>query len=93
MKTQTIHAGKQGTPVTPLKYNTMRAAMLKVIPRRKTGISWDELVAAIAPNLPAELFPHLGSVRWYCKAVQLDLEAKGVIERLPGSKPLRFRRL
>jgi hypothetical protein len=31
-------------------------------------------------------------VRWYCKSVQLDLEAKGLIERLPKQSPIRLRK-
>ena len=42
--------------------------------------------------MPRELFPKPGSVRWYTKAVQLDLEAKGEIERLPDQAPIRLRR-
>ena len=43
---------------------------------------------ALLPHLPASLFPQ-GPLGWWLKAVQLDLEAKGVIERLPGT-PLRL---
>jgi hypothetical protein len=39
------------------------------------------------------LFPSAGSVMWYAKAVQLDLEARGLIARVPQTSPLRFRRL
>jgi hypothetical protein len=45
-----------------------------------------------AKNVPPELFPKPGSVRWYCKAVQLDLEAKGLIERLPKRSPIQLRK-
>lgn len=43
-------------------------------------------------EVPRALFPRPGSVRWYTKAVQLDLEARGEIERVPGETPLRLRR-
>src|SRR4030095_6173907 len=93
MRTKTVHKGKSGANVTPAKYNAMRDAMLSILPGEEPGLTWDEMVQAIAPKLPQELFPHLGSVRWYSKAVQLDLEARREIERVPGSKPLRFTRL
>ena len=57
------------------------------------GLTWDELVNAIAPDMRQELFPHMGSVCWYSKAVQLDLEARGFIQRVPNSKPLRLLRV
>jgi hypothetical protein len=43
-------------------------------------------------DTPKALFPKPGSVRWYCKAVQLDLEARGVIERQPKKSPLHLRK-
>jgi hypothetical protein len=44
---------------------------------------------ALLPHLPAALFPAGATAGWWLKAVQLDLEAKGVIERVAG-KPLRL---
>ena len=39
------------------------------------------------------LFPKPGSVRWYCKAVQLDFgRPRGEIERQPRMTPLHLRK-
>ena len=92
MQLKTVHQGKVGAEVTPQKYALVRAAILAALPASGTGLTWDELVRAIAPGLPADLFPHLGSVRWYTKAVQLDLEARGLIARVPKTRPLRLLR-
>jgi Family of unknown function (DUF6958) len=35
----------------------------------------------------------LGSVGWYTTSVNLDLEARGLIERVPGAQPQRLRRV
>lgn len=43
-------------------------------------------------EVPKALFPKPGSVRWYCKAVQLDLEARREIERQPKKSPLHLRK-
>ncbi len=32
-----------------------------------------------------------GSISWYVTTVKLDLEARKVIERVPGSRPQRLR--
>jgi hypothetical protein len=32
-----------------------------------------------------------GSISWYATMVKLDLEARGEIERIPGSSPQRIR--
>ena len=92
MQLKTVHEGKVGAEVTPQKYAIVREAILTALPATGAGLTWDELVHAIAPGLPQDLFPHLGSVRWYTKAVQLDLEARGLIARVPKTRPLRLLR-
>ena len=92
MQLKTVHEGKVGAEVTPQKYTIVREAILMALPATGTGLTWGELVLAIAPGLPPDLFPHLGSVRWYTKAVQLDLEARGLIARVPKTRPLRLLR-
>lgn len=81
------------------KYNAIRAAMLASLPAQDSGesMTFDELEREVAAYLkekdvPEELFPKPGSVRWYTKTVQLDLEARGEIERLPDQSPIRLRR-
>ena len=78
------------------KYHIIRQAMLSALPLEE----WlpfavlEERVRAYLDDkdVPKALFPKPGSVRWYCKAVQLDLEARGEIERQPKQSPLRLRR-
>ncbi len=78
------------------KYNVIRAAMLAVLSPER-WMPFGELEAGVrawldAEDVPPALFPKPGSVRWYCKAVQLDLEARGEIERQPRKSPLHLRR-
>jgi hypothetical protein len=47
---------------------------------------------AILPHLNKELFPGGAKAPWWLKAVQLDLEAKGMIKRGPKS-PVRLFKL
>jgi hypothetical protein len=77
------------------KYTIVRDAILAVLP--DTGMSFQELedrvrAHLISQSVSMDLFPKPGSVRWYTKAVQLDLEARGLIERVPGQTPIRLRR-
>lgn len=80
------------------KYTFIRDAMLASLPGSSSdGMLFSQLEEKVRAhlakhNVPAELFPKPGSVRWYTKVVQLDLEAKGVIERLPKQAPIRLRR-
>jgi hypothetical protein len=71
------------------KYHAMKQAMLKALPSRSPGITGAALLAAIRSRLPQDLFPGGAKAGWWVKAVQLDLEAKGVVVR-EHVKPLRW---
>jgi hypothetical protein len=73
------------------KYEAMRTAFMEVLPGSAPGLTAAEIGAAVLPLLPADLFPGGAKAGWWKKAVQLDLEAKGVIER-EATKPLRWRK-
>ena len=73
------------------KYEAMKAALLQVLPVGAAGITLADAKAQLLPLLPSALFPGGEKAGWWLKAVQLDLEAKGVIAREP-TKPLRVRR-
>lgn len=81
------------------KYTIIREAMLSALPTQDSGENMlfstleDCVHAYLKENeVPKALFPKSGSVRWYTKTVQLDLEAKGLIERLPNESPIRLRK-
>jgi hypothetical protein len=71
------------------KYEAMKKAFLKVLPKKPPGLTAAEIRAAILPHLPEDLFPGGAKAGWWMKAVQLDLEAKGGVAR-EDSKPLRW---
>ena len=63
------------------KYMAMREALLKGLTAEAPGITVAEAKAALLPHLSEALFPGGAKAGWWLKAVQLDLEAKGVIGR------------
>jgi hypothetical protein len=71
------------------KYEAMRKAILAVLPRTAPGLTQTEIRQAVCARLPEELFPGGAKAGWWAKMVQLDLEAKGVVDREP-TKPLRW---
>ena len=71
------------------KYEAMRNALVAVLPARPPGITVADAKAALLPRLPDALFPAGAKAGWWLKAVQLDLEAKGMISRGAGS-PVRL---
>jgi hypothetical protein len=82
------------------KYTIVRDAILAVLPDDddRSGLAFPELEDRVRTHLLSQpvsmdLFPKPGSVRWYTKAVRLDLEARGLIERVPGQTPIRLRRV
>ncbi|GAB5518148.1 MAG: hypothetical protein RhofKO_03990 [Rhodothermales bacterium] len=83
MKIVNIKAGKLDAYLDETFYWPMRRAILQVLPTYEQGLTWAELVEAVRPHLPASLFEKDSEIRWYTKAVQLDLEARGLIQRMP----------
>ncbi len=77
--------------VDATRYGAMKRAFLKVLPKRAPGLTREEVIAAVTEEVPEKLFPDGHGVTWWSKAVQLDLEAKGVILR-EKTRPLRWRK-
>jgi hypothetical protein len=71
------------------KYTAMRNALMAILPLESPGLTVAEAKAALLPHLSDDLFPGGDKAGWWLKAVQLDLEAKGVIKRGPGT-PVRL---
>ena len=77
--------GKQGVNILRSKYEAVRGAILRVV--EEEGVMyWSDLTERCAALLP----DFEGSLGWYVVSVKLDLEARGVIERLPGSGKQRI---
>ena len=78
--------------VEAAKYHAMREALLRVLPDAPPALTFKEMKQALLPLLPGDLFPGGEKAGWWLAGVQLDLEAKRIITRLPA-KPLRFHKL
>lgn len=74
------------------KYAAVREAVLAVLPSEEPGLTPAEIIAAVRPRLPQDLFPGGEKAGWWVKCVQLDLEAKKIVARAPKA-PVRLRRL
>ena len=74
------------------KFEAMNRAFLKVLPKKPPGLTVSELQSAVVKRLPESLFPGGEKAGWWTKAVQLDLEAKGVVRRTKTT-PLRLHKI
>lgn len=73
----------------PAKYEAMKKAVLAVLPGASPGLTVAEVQDRMLAHLPDDLFPDGAKSGWWMKAVQLDLEAKKVIQR-ERTSPIRL---
>jgi hypothetical protein len=71
------------------KHEAMRKAILAVLPNKAPGLTQAEIRQRVVAHLSDDLFPGGAKANWWAKMVQLDLEAKGVVDR-EATKPLRW---
>lgn len=87
IETQHPDPGKQGVNIERGKYDAVQAAIVDAL-RMNGEMTFNDLMKAVEERLGARFE---GSVNWYYTAVKLDLEARGVIERVGKSSPQRIR--
>jgi hypothetical protein len=91
MKVENVLRPGSTYTVDATKYEAMKKAYLAVLPKAPPGLTAAEIGKALLPHLSEEHFPGGATAGWWAKAVQLDLEAKGVVARTE-SRPLRLYR-
>ena len=81
---RTLHPEKkQGVNISREKYDIIREAILSAM-HKQNEISFMNLSRAVEKQVNGNFE---GSVNWYVTTVKLDLEARGVIKRVPNSRP------
>jgi uncharacterized protein DUF6958 len=81
---RTLHPEKkQGVNISREKYEVIRKAILSTLHKQKE-ISFMNLSRAVEKEVNGNFE---GSVTWYVTTVKLDLEARGLIKRVPHSRP------
>jgi len=79
--------GKKGVNILQSKYDFIKEAILEEL-RAVEDMSYQDLTATLERTLEKDFE---GKVGWYVVSVKLDLEARGIIERIPKSSPHRIR--
>ena len=88
---QNVNVPGYTSTVAADKYHAARQALLQALPAGPPGLTQAEMMAAVLPYLPPELFPGGAKAGWWTKTAQLDMEAKGELVRTQ-TKPLRWHR-
>ena len=83
-----FHQSGLGVPRQCRQIHRHVQAYLAVLPDAAPGLTPEQIISAVQSHLPQDLFPGGEKAGWWGKAVQLDLEAKGVIRR--STKPVRL---
>jgi hypothetical protein len=74
------------------KKKPIETAILKTLPEAPECMPFDDLVDTVARQVNPLVFPLRKTISQYTKVVQLELERRGLIERVPGVIPLSLRR-
>ncbi len=87
-KIMTLHPqGKQGVNILKRRYDVIKDFILETI-KAHTQISYEKLSDMAIDQLSSTFD---GKVVWYIVTVKLDLEARGIIERVPKTSPHELR--
>jgi len=87
-KIMTLHpSGKKGVNILQRRYDVIMNFILRTL-KAQHEISFQDLTDKAVEELN-ENFD--GKIVWYMVTVKLDLEARKVIERVPGTSPHKLR--
>ncbi len=79
--------GKKPVNVNKEKYDTIYDAIVRVL-RKEESVEFKRLPGLVKDSLRE---PFDGSISWYTTTVKLDMEHRGLIERVPGARPQKLR--
>ncbi len=87
-KIMTLHpAGKKGVNILKRRYDQMAETLLGIV-RQHGEISYTEMNDIAEKELDGKFD---GKIPWYVVTVKLDLEARGILERIPKTSPHKLR--
>lgn len=85
----TLHPkGKNGVNILQRRYELVKDTILSILEQNGGELSYQDVNHEAAKKLEGYFD---GKVPWYVVSVKLDLEARGMIERVPSSKPHRIK--
>lgn len=86
-KILTLHPqGKKGVNILTRRYNVIKDFIIETV-EQHGEITYEDL----SDLAEEKLTDFDGKVLWYIVTVKLDLEARGIIERIPKTSPHKLR--
>ena len=82
--------GKKPTRIDTWKFDAVRKAILKILPKRGEGVEFMKLPALVKKQLSQKELKELGSVGWFTTTVKLELEVRSETYRVEGVSPQRL---
>jgi hypothetical protein len=79
--------GKRGVNIKRHTYDAVRGAIVEAL-REEGEIAFRDFAQSVEQRLDGGFE---GSVGWYVTTVKLDLEARGIVERVPDKSPQYLR--
>ena len=87
-KIMTLHPlGKKGVNILKMRYDIIKNFIINTVEEHKE-ITFSDLTDLAIEQL---LNSFEGKVVWYIVTIKLDLEARGIIERIPKTSPHKLR--
>ena len=87
IKTKHPDSSKNGVNISRQKYEQVREAIVLSL-REEGQMTFTELGSSVSTKLEGNIE---GAVGWYYTTVKLDLEARGILERVGKGTPQRLR--
>ncbi len=81
--------GKKGVNILKRRYEQVREALLHILQENGGEMTFEALSDKAEKKLIQDQFD--GKPLWYIVTVKLDLEARGVLTRIPKTSPHRLR--
>jgi len=75
--------GKAGVNIEKKKYEQMKTTIINILDKKKQ-MTFNGLMREVEKKLEGKFN---GSIGWYYTTVKLDLEARKIISRIPGTSP------
>ena len=87
IRSLTLHPeGKKGVNIDKAKYEQIKDKIIDIL-AHENELTFTRLGNEVDKQLSKQFE---GSISWYNTTVKLDLEARGIISRVQGSKPQRI---